>query len=643
MIHNQSTIPACKIPRSVFDLTHRHLTTFDPDYLIPFFHSDVLPGDTFNLNTNLFVRFNNIVHPIMDNLYLDTFFFFVPYRLIWDNWEKFCGYQENPGDSTDYLIPQMEIKALGYRRVTEAELTESGDIDFTYEAESYDDDVESYCYEGSLKDYFGIPLSAHYHYHRQQYIGLDYSRYEVTNEGWRPFLTRAMLQEIHPSWDDNRLTNTMIKFDEQYGHMPSKSFIANKMVNSLNFRAYNLIWNEWFRDENLQNSVNVPKGDGPDSPRDYVLLKRGKRHDYFTSCLPWPQKGPAVSLPLGTRAPVFGDGETLMLSAKNSGGSLKYYNLMYNKDDDVAGGYLTLAQTGSASVGLPAGSVAAPYPGTGTGLSDTQTVGIAPSTTGTYSLYADLSTATAATINQLREAFAVQRFYEKRARGGTRYFEILQSMFGVYNPDLRLQRPQYLGGSSQPLNIIPVVQTSASTDQSPQGNLAALSVTSAKCGFTQSFGEYGVVIGLMSVRADLTYQQGLSRFYSKRTVLDYYWPTFAFLGEQAVMDDEIYCTGGSTDELVFGYQERWAEYRYSPSRVSGYMNSNSPQSLDVWHLGQRFDSRPRLNSAFIQEDVPIGRVKMVESQPAFMCDVYNKCHAARPLPTYSVPGLLDHF
>ena len=508
MKHEFSRVPQADIQRSTFNRSHGLKTTFDAGYLVPIFVDEVVPGDSFNLKAHGFGRLATPIYPVMDNLYIETFFFFVPNRLIWDNWEKFNGAQDNPGDSTSYLVPQLTLGSG---------VSIAG---------------------SSLYDYMGLPTGVN---------GIAF--------------------------------------------------------NNLHGRAYNLCFNEWFRDENLQDSVTVDKGDGPDNINDYQLLKRGKRHDYFTSCLPWPQKGEAVNLPLGTSAPVLTDG---------------YPNA-------------TPAYGGSApSIG-----------------SDSKRLFFAndgESYNTNRSVYADLADATAATINQLREAFQIQRLYERDARGGTRYTEILQSHFGVTSPDARLQRPEYLGGGKTPVSMQPIPQTSSTDATSPQGNLSAMGTVGVQGhGFSKSFVEHGVIIGMACVFADLTYQQGINRMWSRRDRWDYYWPALAHLGEQAVLNEEIYCQGTAADQDVFGYQERYAEYRYKPSQITGKMRSNAAGTLDVWHLSQDFSSVPVLNASFIEENPPIDRVVALPSEPDLLFDWYFDMKCTRPMPTYSVPGLIDHF
>ena len=527
--HQFAMIPRADIPRSKFDAQKTHKTTFDAGYLIPVYVDEVLPGDTFNLKMTAFARLATPLYPIMDNMVMDSFFFFVPNRLIWNNWQKFMGQQENPTDSISYIVPTQTSPTSGYT-------------------------------VGSLQDYMGLPT-----------VGQITAGNTITHCAFWP-------------------------------------------------RAYNLIWNEWFRDENLQTSVVVDKGDGPDTSSNYTLLRRGKRHDYFTSALPWPQKGASVTLPLGSSAPI--------LRTTNAPG-LTTYNAGTN----------TFTPAGSVNVVGGSGILSA--------SSTSGAISFDPN----GSLYADLSAATAATINQLRQSFQIQKLLERDARGGTRYTEIIRSHFGVISPDARLQRPEYLGGGSTPINVNPIAQTSgtnASGTTTPLGNLAAMGTALAhNHGFTQSFTEHGVIIGLVSVRADLTYQQGLDRMWSRSTRYDFYFPAFATLGEQSVLQKEIYATGNATaDNTVFGYQERWAEYRYKPSKITGLFKSTSAGTIDAWHLAQKFTTAPTLNTSFIQEQPPVSRVVAVGSAAngqQFLFDSFFDVKMARPMPMYSVPGLIDHF
>jgi hypothetical protein len=500
----------------------------------------MLPGDTFRLNMTAFARLSTPINPIMDNMHLDSFFFFVPNRLIWSNWQKFMGQQANPDSSISYVVPQQVSPTGGYAI-------------------------------GSLQDYMGLPT-----------VG------QVSNTG---------------------------------------------TVSHCAFwpRAYNLIWNEWFRDENLQNSVVVDTGDGPDTVTNYTLLRRGKRKDYFTSSLPWPQKGTSVSLPLGTTAPVYGTGKALGFydASGNTGG------LVNN-----SGPAVWRSDAYGANVGASATI--------GTTFTGSTALGVV--TTGVSGLYADLSAATAATINQLRQSFQIQKLLERDARGGTRYTEIIRAHFGVISPDARLQRPEYIGGGSSSININPIAQTSgtsASGTTTPLGTLAAMGTALAhNHGFTYSATEHGVILGLVSVRADLTYQQGLARMWSRSTRYDFYFPAFATLGEQAVLNKEIYVRGDTNDNSVFGYQERWAEYRYYPSRISGLFRSTASGTIDNWHLAQKFTTLPTLNTTFIQDTPPVDRIVAVGAAAngkQFIFDSFFDCKKARPMPMYSVPGLIDHF
>jgi hypothetical protein len=523
MRHQFNMAPSVKMPRAAFDLSRGYKTTFNAGYLIPFFFDEVLPGDTFIHNATGFARIGSpLDYPIMDNLFFDTFFFYVPNRLLWNNWQKFMGEQVDPGDSIDFTIPQISYG--------------SGQT------------------VGSLVDYFGLPIDTG----------------------------------------------------------------GSVLVNSLFFRAYNLIWNEWFRDENLQDSVVVDKDDGPDAMSDYVLLKRGKRHDYFTSCLPWPQKGDSVTIPLGTSAPVTGIGVLNQNFAQSEPNPYM--------TDGTGAGYMIAAQFIDGVSGDNAAYIEED-----------------PDNTGFPNIRADLSNAIAPTVNQLRESFQIQKILERDARGGTRYTEILQSHFGVVSPDSRLQRPEFLGGGSAPINVTPIAQTSES-GTTKQGELAAIgTMTAHGHGYTKSFVEHGVILGLACVRADLTYQQGIQRHWSRETRYDFFWPETAHLGEQSVLNKEIYFQETSADDDVFGYQERFAEYRYGMSLVTGQFRSTASTPLDAWHLSQEFASLPTLGDTFIKETPPMSRVKAVTTVPDFYMDVFHKVKSIRPVPAYGIPGWLDHF
>lgn len=565
--HRFSDAPAMYMKRTKFDRSHVYKTTFDSGKLIPVFVDEVLPGDTTRMSVNYFARLATPVKPIMDNIYLDWFFFFVPNRLVWEHWQNFCFEQEDPDDSTDYVIPTV---------------TATGNSDNAY--------------VGSLWDYFGLPVNT-----------------------------------------SNNISG----------------------ISALPFRGVYLIWNEWFRDENLQKSVKIQKGDtnevlnsaraseqptwvftsGTNIVPGLACPPRGKRHDYFTSALPWTQKGPGVSIGLAGTAtlvdpsPVSGyfvqqsDNRLGAAQFSRSGGvhetAVENGTLSY-----TAGGYsLAIAGHAAASSGY---STVTAQPGSSWLSKDS---------------YADLDSSSIFTINSLRTAFQMQKFYERLARGGSRYTEVLRSFFGVVSPDARLQRPEFLGSFTKMVNVNPIAQTSATDDTSPQGNLSAYGVTAAKFhGFTKSFVEHGYIIGFVCARADLTYQQGINKMWLRSTVYDFYWPTFAHLGEQAIELREIYAQGSEADTTVFGYQERYAEYRYKPSQITGkFRSSVTGGTLDKWHLSQFFKNAPALNEEFIVEKPPIERIIAVTSEPQFLLDIGFRYTTVRPMPMFGTPGLVDHF
>lgn len=538
------------IARSTFRRDHSVKLSFNVGDVIPFYVDEVLPGDTFQLKTSMVARLQTLLTPMMDNLYLDTYFYFVPNRIVWQHWRELMGENTQSAwiPTTEYSVPQVTAPSGGWSI-------------------------------GSIADYMGIPTG-----------------------------------------------------------------VANLSVNALPFRAYALIMNEWFRDENLSDPLNIPVDDATlagsngtnyitDVVKGGMPFKAAKFHDYFTSALPAPQKGPDVTIPVsqGANLPVVAL-DALVPSPGTQ--TLRMVQQTYNTNK--FGPYVGVQGSGSSTeYGLEARATA-PSP-----TSDFMPV--IPS-----NLWAiDDGSVSSATINQLRMAFQVQKLYEKDARGGTRYIEILKSHFGVTSPDARLQRPEYLGGNRIPVNINQVVQNSATQpDGTPLGDTAAYSVTTDVHGdFIKSFVEHGFVIGIMVARYDHTYQQGLERFWSRRDRLDYYFPVFANIGEQPILNKEIYAQGTAQDDEVFGYQEAWADYRYKPSRVAGEMRSKASASLDVWHLADEYTQLPKLSDAWIREDkTNVDRVLAVTSSVSnqMFADLYVQCKATRPMPMYSIPGLIDH-
>lgn len=553
------------IRRSTFDRSHSLKTSFNVGDIVPFFIDEVLPGDTFNVDTSKVVRLQTLLTPVMDNIYLDTYYFFVPNRLTWSHWKQFNG--ENTESAwlpkTEYEIPQITAPASGGWSV------------------------------GTIADYLGVPTG-----------------------------------------------------------------VPNLSVSALPFRAYALVMNEWFRDENLSDPLVVPVDDATvvgvntgtfvtDVAKGGLPYKAAKYHDYFTSCLPSPQKGPDVLIPVAEAGnySVVGNGKGLALVGSSGPFPLISKVISNNLQGWNLGTSVgTMATAGnfnefgnSVVLGVPTAAQL------GDDLSNSGLVAVAS------------GNAAAATINQLRMAFQIQKLYEKDARGGSRYIEILKSHFGVTSPDARLQRPEYLGGNRIPININQVVQQSATASgETAQGTVTGMSVTTdTHSDFTKSFTEHGFVIGVMVARYDHTYQQGLERFWSRKDRFDYYWPVFANIGEQAVKNKEIYAQGPAKkdnagnviDDQVFGYQEAWADYRYKPSRVTGEMRSQYEKSLDVWHLADDYSALPMLSDSWIREDKSnVDRVLAVTSSVSnqLFADIYIKNRTTRPMPMYSIPGLIDH-
>lgn len=535
-------VPTANIYRTRMRRTSTHTTTINSGLIYPLYYDEVLPGDTHKVTVSALARLTTLLVPIMDNIYLDWHFFFVPNRLVWSDWQRMNGEREYPDQSIDVSVPYVH----------------------------FTDDVT----DSSIFDYMGVPIG------------------------------------VTPADGD---------------------------VMALPFRAYQLIWNEWFRNENIQASVNVSKSGTPDNDTAFTLLPRNKRKDYFTSMLPQPQKGPQLVIPLGGSAPVVGTGMSLGLTNGTDNLGLRFSD---------GGTYKALTGAANAYGETLPKSVSSP----GTTFTGDDAIGVTKD--GTKSgLIADLSNATASSINALRQAFQLQRLLEKDALGGTRYVEFLKAHFGVTSPDARLQRPEFLGSCTMPINVHAVTQTSASVESgTAQGNLAGVGVANGiQTVFTKSFVEHGMILGLASVRTESTYQYGLPRWFSRRTRYDFYLPVLAHLGQQGVLNKELYYSGDSAttnlDNEAAGYQERWAEYKYGYNRLSGKMRSNATGSLDVWHLAQEFSQLPTLNNDFIKENPPLARAMAVseENAPSFLIESLFDVTSVRPMPLYCTPGYIDHF
>lgn len=553
-------VPQMHTSRTRFNRDQTILTTFDSGKLIPFFVDEVLPGDTFQVDTSAIIRMSTPKYPVMDDAFIDFYYFFCPNRIIWDDFKRFMGEaDETPWAPTKtYKVPQIQLG----------------------------NDIKGgppQPFEESVLDYMGVP-------------------------------TKSI----------------------QAGSKALK-------INALPVRAYVKIWNEYFRDENVGNPAKL-KTTSEDIEYTDILddhdpswgmttalggghcLPVNKFHDYFTSCLPYPQRGPEVTLPLGGNAPVGMYKDTKLTQFGTVGGHTEIY--------------LNQTLSGNALAPHIGNSQNAEYKGYGliTGSSDPAT-----QVDDTAYLGADLSRVTAATINDLRNAVAVQQYYEALARGGSRYREQVQALWGVTISDKTVQIPEYLGGGRYHVNMNQIIQTSGqqSDTDTPIGETGAMSVTPVnESSFTKSFEEHGFVIGVLCVRHNRSYQQGLERFWSREDRLDYYVPQFANLGEQPVKKKEIMLTGTSKDEETFGYQEAWADYRMKPNRVSGKMRSNAEGTLDFWHYGDNYKEVPTLSQGWMMEgQEEIARTLIVQNEPQFLAAIRVANKTTRCMPLYSVPGL----